>query len=104
MRFVPLLMLTLLMIGFAARPTVSAALTDGHVLMHPFAMTSVVSLEDTSEGDGHVTVTKCVSLGVLPCGWTVTAPPNALVATVPAASSQPVDQVYSILRPPRTLA
>ena len=97
-------MMTLLMIGFAARPTVSAALTDGHVLTHPFEMATVVSIEDTSEGDGHVTFTKCVSLGVLPSGWTVTAPPKALVATVPTVSSQPVDQVYSILRPPRPLA
>lgn len=97
-------MLALLMIGFASRPSVSAALTDGHVLLHPFDIVAVASIEDTATDYGHVSFTKCVSLGVLPSGWVVTPPPKALVPTTPTTASRPVNPVYSILRPPRFAA
>lgn len=108
MRLVPLLMLALLLVGFASRPTVSAALTDGHVLLHPFASVLVAdiapSVDDASDDPHTLTITKCVSLGVLPCASVLAEPQKDQTATRLTSHAGPAKPVYDILRPPISAA
>lgn len=105
MRFIPIVMLALLMLGFASRPTVSSALTDGRVLMHPFASASIDHsgpiVDQAMDEQDEINVTKCVSLGVLPCGWSVAGAPKTRADTQAPVLTTRVHRSYSILRPPR---
>jgi len=105
MRLLPLLMLVLLLVGFAARPTVSAALTSGQVMLHPIEVASgfaqATQASAKSAPEGQATFTHCASLGILPDGWLVMARLSGSVIVQQATSSTPVSRLYGLLRPPQ---
>lgn len=104
MRLIPIIMLALLMVGFAARPSVSAALTNGSVLTHPFAAVIVVAehptLDAPSDGEGALSFQKCASLGILPMSLPCMERQRHLLPAVATDAVRPAGRIYWILRPP----
>lgn len=104
MRLIPVLMLAFLMLGFAARPTVSAALTNGSVLMHALAATAIVvdqvTMEEASVGEDVTTFAKCVSLGTLPAAQLCVARQRDRSVEVVTSAIRSAKPLYWILRPP----
>ena len=105
MRIFPLLMLTLLLIGFSARPTVASALTSGQVQLHPIQTVAMIDqaaeLHDAHNHGPHLTMATCVSLGILPSGWAAAPRHRVTIFFQYATAGQPSHRAYGILRPPR---
>lgn len=106
MRLIPLLMIALLLMGFASRPSVVAALSSGHVLIEVAAesvnLGAVTEEVQAAPGsDIRITVAKCVPLGILPCSLAVPAQVRASVSAPFIVARAPPDYAYRFLRPPR---
>lgn len=113
MRLVQIIAVLLLLVGFAGRPTVATAMTDGHfisgatlsmILQQPhFDIPVLTSLENGVDLDEpHCSPAKCIA-GVLP-------PPGPAIPRLPTAqavqttvSTISLKLAYARLRPPRAL-
>jgi len=115
MRIVQLIVVLLLLLGFAARPTVATAVTDGHflgpamaasMLHQPHAQITVVTTLEhgVTPADPQCSQVKCVALGILPsAGANIPRQPTTL-PTYHAVEIATFTLGYTQLRPPRSLA
>lgn len=108
MRLPAVLLLALFLVGFASRPTVSAALTNGDVLMHHFGVMQVVGtssmLEAAIDDNGPAPISGCVSLGIMPDTCEIAVVHTGDLSSAPYVVAEPTKPSYEILRPPKSIA
>ncbi|MET3899535.1 hypothetical protein ABIB57_003490 [Devosia sp. UYZn731] len=108
MRLPAVLLLALFLVGFASRPTVSAALTNGDVLMHHLGIVQVVGtsamLEASIADNGAASISGCVSLGIMPDTCEIAVVHREALSSAPYVVAEPTKPSYEILRPPKSIA
>jgi hypothetical protein len=106
MRTVRLLIIVLLLAGFASRPSVVAAMSSGQVLIEVAGETVSVShgaaeVQPGSASEIRIAIAKCVSLGILPTPQTTASNPPAITPHSLLVAELRQDRAFIVLRPPQ---
>lgn len=106
MRIVRLLIIVLLFVGFAARPSVVAAMSSGHVLIEVAGETVSASqgaaeVQPGPASEIRIAIAKCVSLGILPTPQIMASIPPASAPHSLLVAELRQDRAFIVLRPPQ---
>lgn len=107
MRFVSILMLVLLLVGFASRPSVAAAFGDESALASQVPKVTVsaepAATPLSSEGQ-QLAMAKCASLGILPDALLPARSEPYLGRSSPQTDVVPRSDPSEIFRPPSSVS